>query len=64
MCWEGGKSGIVCTLLLSAGVGEAVEPPTKISKRGAWQDLDFLMGVAGKEGVAFLEGRGEAAVST
>ena len=26
---------------LSAGAGGGVEPPTKFSKRGAWQDLNF-----------------------
>ena len=32
------------------------EPPTKFSKRGAWQDLNFERGVAGKEGVTFFKG--------
>ena len=33
---------IVCTpLFLQGGRGGGVEPPTKFSKRGAWQDLNF-----------------------
>ena len=45
---------IVCTSPLSAGGG--VEPPTKFSKRGAWQSLSFERGVAGKKGGNFFQG--------
>ena len=31
-----------------------IEPPTKFSKRGAWQDLNFEKGVAGKGGGNFF----------
>ena len=43
------------------GGGRGVEPPTKFSKRGAWHDLNFYRGVAGKEGGDFFQvggGRG------
>ena len=33
-----------------------VEPPTKFSKSGAWQELNFEKGVDGKEGVTFSVG--------
>ena len=48
---------IVCTPPpLSAG-GGGIEPGTKFSKReGALQDLNFYMGVAGKEGGTFFQG--------
>ena len=38
--------------LLSAGGG--VEPPTKLSKRGALTGLQLLEGVAGKKGVTLF----------
>ena len=34
--------------------GEAVEYPTKFSKRGGWQDFKFKNGAAGKEGVTYF----------
>ena len=40
-----------CPFLLGEGA-----PPTKFSKRGAWQDLHFQRVVAGKEGVPFFRG--------
>ena len=49
-----GNPQIVCT---SLSVRRGVESPTKFSKRGAGQDLDFLRGIAGKErGDLFQEG--------
>ena len=33
-----------------------VKPPTKFSKTGAWQDLNFERGVSGKEGGNFFQG--------
>ena len=39
----------------SAGWGGGVEPPTKFSKRGTRQDLNFERGVAGKEGGNFFQ---------
>ena len=38
------------------GGGGGFEPPTKFSKRAAWQDLNFEVGVAGKGGVTFFRG--------
>ena len=46
----------VCTF--SVGGGGGVEPPTKFSKRGAWEDFNCERGVAGKEGVTFFRGEG------
>ena len=43
----------MCTPLSAGGGG--VEPPTKFSKRGAWHDLKFYRGVAGKEGGDFFQ---------
>ena len=45
-----------------------VEPPTKFSKMGASQDLNFEKGFAGKEGTAFFRvgrkgGRGEEGIN-
>ena len=37
-------------------VGGGGEPPTKFSKRGTWQDLNFERGLLGKRGLAFPEG--------
>ena len=37
--------------------GEWVEPPTKFKKRGgAWQDLNFRVGLLRKRGVTFFRG--------
>ena len=36
--------------------GVGVELPTKFSKKGAWQDLNFQRGLAGKEGSNFFQG--------
>ena len=39
------------------GGGGGHEPPTKFSKKeGAWQDLHFSRGVAGKEGSDVFQG--------
>ena len=46
---------IVCTHLLSAG-GLNLLP--NLQKGGAWQDLNFDRGVAGKEGGNFFQGGG------
>ena len=51
----------MCTPSFCWGVGGGgggwIEPPITFSERGAWQDLNFERGVAGKEeGNIFQEG--------
>ena len=47
---------MVCTpLSAGGGVGVGVEPLTKFSKEGAWQELSVERGVAGKEEGNFFQ---------
>ena len=44
------KHSVYPPLSAGGGGGGGGGPPTKFSKRGAWQDLKFERGVAGRGG--------------